>query len=279
MKFSILIANYNNGKYFADCYQSIISQTYQNWEAIVVDDASTDDSWNVMHSIVGNDDRFKFYQNDENSGVGVTKAKLIELANGEICGYCDPDDALSPDALQDAVYIFNNDKNVVLTYSNFYDCNENLQPLNISKASKPAPSQDLYFFNCPIHIVHFVAFRKDIYETTQKIDTSKKIAEDQDLYLKMYEKGKVTFINKPNYFYRKHSGGISQNENKQKSYDYWGEVIFNAMKRRGLKEVNGKKIPETYQNSQEIFDLLDYQNKIPFRIRKKIKLFLQNIFV
>ncbi len=278
MKFSILIANYNNGKYFKQCYDSIISQTYQDWEAIILDDASKDNSMEIIYSIVGNDERFKFYKNDENSGVGITKSKLIELASGEICGFCDPDDALSPNALQDAINIFNKNKDVVLAYSNFYDCDENLQSKYVSKASKQTPSNDLYFFNCPIHIVHFVAFRKDVYETTQKMDTSKKIAEDQDLYLKMYEKGKVFFINKPNYFYRKHAGGISQNENKKKSYDYWGEVIFNAMKRRGLEKINGKKVPSEFTNSQEIFDLLDYQNELPFRLKKKLKIMYQSLF-
>ncbi len=48
MLFSILIANYNNGHFFKDCYQSIIAQTYANWEAIIVDDCSSDDSVTVI---------------------------------------------------------------------------------------------------------------------------------------------------------------------------------------------------------------------------------------
>jgi glycosyltransferase involved in cell wall biosynthesis len=42
--FSIRIANYKNGQFFEDCYQSILAQTYNNWEAVIVDDCSTDDS-------------------------------------------------------------------------------------------------------------------------------------------------------------------------------------------------------------------------------------------
>jgi glycosyltransferase involved in cell wall biosynthesis len=74
MKFSILIANYNNGKFFKTCYESIITQTYKNWEAIILDDASTDDSLEIIHQIIGNDSWFKVFQNTENSGVGITKA-------------------------------------------------------------------------------------------------------------------------------------------------------------------------------------------------------------
>ena len=52
--FSLLIANYNNGIFFKDCYDSIISQTYTNWEVIVVDDASKDNSVELIQNIIGN---------------------------------------------------------------------------------------------------------------------------------------------------------------------------------------------------------------------------------
>ena len=105
-----------------------------------------------------------------------------------------------------------------------------------------------------------------------------KISEDQDLYLKLYEKGKVVFIDETNYLYRTHEGGISQNDHKKKSYEYWAKVIFSAMKRRNLKTINGKKIPEKFTNSEEIFSLLAYQNSISYRIKKKLKILFQSLF-
>ena len=92
----------------------------------------------------------------------------------------------------------------------------------------------------------------------------------------MYEKGAVKFIDETNYLYRTHSSGISQNKNKQKSYEYWGEVIYNAMKRRGLKKINGVAVPDIFNNAEEIFRLLEYQNSLPFRIKKKLKILLGN---
>ena len=66
--FSILIANYNNGKYFEDCYKSIIAQTYTNWEVIIVVDGSIDDSVALIKKNIGEDSRFKFYENSINHG-------------------------------------------------------------------------------------------------------------------------------------------------------------------------------------------------------------------
>lgn len=278
MKFSVLIANYNNGKFFKECYDSIIAQDYKNWEAIILDDASTDDSLEVIKKITGNDERFKIYRNEENSGVGITKSKLIELAEGDICGFVDPDDAITPNALSSSIKIFQKQQNVVLTYSKFAKCDENLKILEVPKIAQQVINNSPFFFNCPVNIVHFVCFRKGVYNQTEKMNTEMKIAEDQDLYLKMYEKGKVKFINETNYLYRLHSGGISQNDNKPKSREYFAKVIFNTMKRRNLTLINGKPVPKEYNSSQEIYSLLEYQNSLSFRIKKKLIIFAQQIF-
>lgn len=275
MKVSILIANYNNGKFFRDCYESVIAQTYTNWEAVILDDGSTDDSVEIIKAVISGDQRFRIYQHPKNEGVGVIKSKLIELADGEICCYVDPDDAIMPKAIENAITVFKNDPKTVLTYSRLMKCDKDLQHLKPSKCTKQITNGDPYFFNCPIVINHFVCFRRNIYLQTEKMNPELRISEDQDLYLKMYEKGNFKFINEINYLYRTHSGGISQNDNKKKSYEYWGKVIWDSMQRRGLKTIHGKKVPETYHNAQEIFDLLNYQNEIPFRLIKKLKMIFQ----
>lgn len=88
-KISILIANYNNGHFFKDCYDSLINQTLQEFEVVVLDDCSSDDSFEVIQNIIKKDDRFKLFKNDTNRKVGFTKRKLVELANSEICGFLD----------------------------------------------------------------------------------------------------------------------------------------------------------------------------------------------
>ena len=269
MKFSILIAHFNNSVFFKDCYQSIVNQTFANWEAIVLDDGSEEHEKLAVQKLIANDPRFQYYENEKNSGVGFTKAKLIELATGEICGFLDPDDALTETAIETAMTHFIKDQSIVLTYSRLMFCDSHLKPQKTNSAAKQILNGNLYFFNAPIIINHFVCFKKAVYEKTEKIDASKKIAEDQDLYLKMYEKGKVKFIDEINYHYRTHSGGISQNDNKKKSYEYWGKVIWEAMQRRGLKKIYGKQIPEQFTNSEEIFRLLDYQNSLLYRLRLK----------
>lgn len=275
MKFSILIANYNNGKFFKSCYESLLHQTYQNWEAIIVDDCSTDDSVETIRNIIGKDQRFSIFENDKNYGVGVTKSKLIELSDGQFFGFVDPDDAITPNAIHSSVKAFIKNQDVVLTYSKFIRCDENLTPINIPKLTRQVRNNDQYFFNCPVQIVNFTAFRKTAYEETTKIDPTLRIAEDQDLYLKLYEKGKFKFINEANYFYRIHGGGISQNSNKEKSKEYFAKVIFNAMKRRKLQIINGKKIPDQYDAPSDIYTLLEYKHSRLYRLKNRIHVYIE----
>lgn len=278
MKFSVLIAHYNNAALFKDCYSSLKKQTYKNWEAVILDDASSEEEKEQIRTMIAGDEQFRFFENENNCGVGVTKSKLIELATGEICGFVDPDDAILPTAIEKAVEVFARKKNVVLAYSRFMSCDKDLKPIAPFRSAMQVQNKDPYFFNYPIQIAHFVTFRKDIYEQTEKMNTELKISEDQDLYLKMYEKGDVYFIDDTNYLYRSHPGGISQNDNKSRSYEYFAQVVFNALKRRKIRTINGKKVPETYSGHQEIFALLEYQNTIPYRIKRKISITLQKIF-
>ena len=80
--FSVLIANYNNGQYLQDALNSVFNQTYSNWEIIIVDDCSTDNSHELYNNYV-DDSRIHIYYNNRNYGCGYTKRRCVELAHGD----------------------------------------------------------------------------------------------------------------------------------------------------------------------------------------------------
>jgi teichuronic acid biosynthesis glycosyltransferase TuaG len=269
IKFSILIANYNNGKYFRDCYNSLITQTYENWEVIIIDDASTDDSVEIIEAIIKQDPRFSIYHNTSNRGCGYTKRKCMKYATGELCAYLDPDDALYTDALEKTINEFNED-DIVAAYSQMMLCNENHIPDRIFGGTKQIYNSR-YFFNCPTQFAHFFTFKKETYLNTSGINPNLKSAVDQDLYLKILEHGSVKYIKEPLYLYRLHSNGISQQSFKQGAKESFAKVIHDTMKRRGIRTINKKIVPEIYTNSQEIYGLLNYQTYKLHRLINKVK--------
>ncbi|MBE4947401.1 glycosyltransferase family 2 protein [Chryseobacterium culicis] len=276
IKFSILIANYNNGKYFKECCHSLINQTYRNWEAVIIDDASTDNSVEIIESLIKNDYRFKLYQNDTNQGCGFTKAACMQYAQGDLCAYLDPDDALYPEALKKTAEEFIHKKDLAAVYSQMKLCDENLNPVSTYAGTKQIYN-NRYFFNYPIQVAHFFAFKRETYLRTRGINPYLKNAVDQDLYLKILEQGEVKHLKEPLYLYRIHSHGISQDQAKQSAKDSFARVIHETMKRRGLKSINNKTVPEIFTSSQEIFELLTYQTNRMHRIISKIKVTLDNI--
>ncbi len=236
MKFSVLIANYNNGKYFKDCYDSIIAQTYNNWEAIIVDDKSTDDSVAIVTSIIKGDERFKFFCNEENKGCGFTKRKCAEFASGEICGYVDPDDAIEPDALEIMINAHEENPKVSLVHSSFYFCDNDLNPTVIYDRAGSVSVDDT-FTNLDNKVTAFASFKLQCYKNGATIESALLRAVDQDIYLKLSETGGFYFINKPLYKYRIHESGISTSGVDKAFYCHL-KAIMKAEERRNVNLEN-----------------------------------------
>ena len=267
MLFSLLIAHYNNYDLFLDCYDSIVKQSYSNFEVIILDDCSTDGSFEKLTEFLKDDARFKIYQNDSNQGVGFTKRKCVELASGEICGFVDPDDALSKNAIENSVK--NHTEKNVVTYSKFLLCDANLNHLKLFPQSRAIKNGDEKFFNIFLEANHFFTFKKSAYNKTSGINADLTSAVDQDLYLKLYEIGNFTFINEALYYYRLHEKGVSQEKSKKgKLNENWQKVILDTAKRRNIGRLYGKDIQDIYNLPEFIFK---NQNTFLKKIQRKLQ--------
>ena len=97
MKISIVTASYNYQDYIKETIQSVLDQTYSDWELIIVDDCSTDNSVDVIKSF--SDDRIKLFINEKNLGLAETIKLGIENATGEWIAFLESDDILREDYL------------------------------------------------------------------------------------------------------------------------------------------------------------------------------------
>lgn len=99
MKFSVIVPVYNVERYLRECLDSLIAQTFADWEAICVDDGSTDGSAAILDEYAARDSRIKVLR-QENSGVSAARNRGLEVAKGEYLWFVDGDDIVAPDALQ-----------------------------------------------------------------------------------------------------------------------------------------------------------------------------------
>jgi glycosyltransferase involved in cell wall biosynthesis len=98
-KFSVLMANYNNGEYISEAIESVLNQSFPDWELIIIDDNSNDNSVEKIGKYL-NDSRIRFIKNKKNVGYTTTLIKLVSKARSKIFGTLDSDDTLTPDALK-----------------------------------------------------------------------------------------------------------------------------------------------------------------------------------
>ncbi len=249
--FSILIANFNNGKYLQEAIESVKSQSYANWEIIIVDDGSTDNSPEIYKNY-SEVNRIKIYYNGENKGCGYTKRRCTELATGELCGFLDPDDTLMTDALEVMVNAHTKNQNVALICSRHTICNENLV---IQWISSERDKSNLDYLTERFHSVEvFASFKTEKYKKSVGINLLLKRAVDQDLYYLLEEQGEIVFIDNVLYNYRLHNSNLSIGHFKAL---YWHMLAMkNAAERRNLE-------PESVVNEffKKIFDKKEKENK------------------
>lgn len=227
--FSVLIANYNNGKYLMDAIESVRQQTYTNWEIILVDDSSTDNS-HELYKELEHDERIHIFLNNQNRGCGYTKHRCAELANGEICGFLDPDDELLPNALLDSVQALLSDEKYVLSFSRFYYCDENMNVLSESRLLDLQGQS--YFEHHDYQPEVFAAFRSSAYKASSGIDPIIRAAVDQELFFRLEEQGNIVILDKITYKYRKNPTALTSIPHKCSYWNIW--VRHNTCIRRGL---------------------------------------------
>ena len=98
-KISVIIPVYNVEKYIGRALDSLLAQTYKNWEAILVDDGSTDDSANIAQCYCDKDKRFIIVR-QENQGQAAARNNALNMVRGDYVMYLDPDDMYHPQAME-----------------------------------------------------------------------------------------------------------------------------------------------------------------------------------
>jgi glycosyltransferase involved in cell wall biosynthesis len=124
MKVSIITPTYNSEKFIEKTIQSIINQTYTNWELLITDDNSNDQTVSIINNYVINDKRIKLYKLKNNSGAGIARNNSISKSSGRFISFCDSDDQWKPTKLEKQIK-FLIDNKLKFTYSSYDIHNEN----------------------------------------------------------------------------------------------------------------------------------------------------------
>lgn len=122
---SIITPCYNSSRFLNETISSVLNQTFTDWEWLITDDKSADNSVEIIQSV--NDPRIVLTVADENGGAGQARNLSLEKASGRFITFLDADDFWEPNFLEEMVAFMKNE-HVELAYSNYARCNEELVP-------------------------------------------------------------------------------------------------------------------------------------------------------
>ncbi|PVX51840.1 glycosyltransferase involved in cell wall biosynthesis [Balneicella halophila] len=202
---SVLMPLYNSEKYVGASIESILQQTYQNWELLIVNDGSTDNSKNAVLSF--QDSRIKYFENEENKGIVYTRNRLMNLAEGDFMANLDSDDIAYPKRLEKQLQYLLNNKECNLCGSWAYKITESNE--RIGKLQPPVHDEDIYInMLFQFSFVHSTLMMRKSALGASRYNKDYSVAEDYDFV----ERWNPKAHNLPEYLvgYRCHPENISQ---------------------------------------------------------------------
>ena len=205
---SIITPSYNSEQYIGQMIESIIAQTYSNWELLITDDCSTDNSCTVISNYITKDDRIKLFRLKENSGAGVARNESIKHAKGRYIAFCDSDDWWLPDKLQVQIDFMMKNQ-VQVCYSSYFTCNETNNITGIVVSYKKISYKHILKDNS-------IGFLTCIYDTSEigkVFMPSIRRRQDWALIIKLLQKCSVAYgVINPLACYRIREGSLSNNK-------------------------------------------------------------------
>ena len=97
---SVIVPIYNVERYVKICINSILAQTFQDFEIVIVDDATPDNSYNICRELYGNNEKIHLFRHEKNQGPGIARNLGMGNSRGEYIFFIDSDDAIIPNALE-----------------------------------------------------------------------------------------------------------------------------------------------------------------------------------
>lgn len=248
VKVSVIIPAYNAQEFLAKAIESVLSQTFQDFEMIIVDDGSTDRTKEIVQQYIRTHGKKIRYFYQENGGVSLSKNTGIEHAQGEYIALLDADDEWLPERLAKGVKVLDKESNVGLVHANSMRISEAGEIIRINKRVQCFLSgcvfNDLFLrkanVSCPT-----VLFRRDCIKKVGGFDEnlSRLGCEDRDLWLRIAKHYRFAYIDKVLARYRVRVSSMSKNASKMLQARYY--VInkftsgrkFSILKQRALQQV------------------------------------------
>lgn len=192
---SVGIPFFNAEKFLPKAIESVINQSHQNWELLLVDDGSTDGSLEIAKKFQQQDNRIKVFHDGKNKGLAVRLNELVNLSQGVYIARMDADDIMHPKRLEKQIQVLQQHPNIDVLGTNAYTIDEN----NLVLGRRFAETQGLQEVE---HFIHPTIMGKRQWFLDNPYDEEAIRIEDAELWFRTKSKSNFMITNEPLLFYR-----------------------------------------------------------------------------
>ncbi|BAY87762.1 filamentous hemagglutinin outer membrane protein (plasmid) [Calothrix parasitica NIES-267] len=227
---SVIIPVYNRESYLNTTIESVLNQTHTDFELIIWDDGSTDNSLNIANHYAQQDKRIKVIA-AQHAGPTLALKDAFSTTTGNYVGWVDSDDVLAPTALEETAIFLDNNPICGMVYTDYLVINENNKVLGKGKRCEIPYSKDRLLVD--FMTFHFRLMRKEVFLQAGGIDSESGFVQDYDLCLRISEITQINHLQRPLYYYRLHPGCISSQKRVELIYNTQ-QAIAKALERRKM---------------------------------------------
>lgn len=230
-KVTIYITNYNYESYVRQAIESVLNQSFQDFELIIIDDGSTDNSKSIIKEYENRDRVQIIFQ--QNKGLNASNNVAIQMSKGEYIVRLDADDYFEPHAIETMVKDLEADPKLALVFPDYRLVDSDGE--NIGEVHRHDFSKDVSLLDQPAHGA-CTMIRKSILEKVGGYDESFKCQDGYDIWLKIATAYPVRNVSQVLFSYRQHSSSITRNE--ERLLHTRAQIKAKFVKNKGLPKLN-----------------------------------------
>jgi glycosyltransferase involved in cell wall biosynthesis len=221
---SVIVPVYNHEKFIGETIKGVISQTFQNWELLIVDDCSTDKSWEIIQEYIKKDSRIKAFRNETNRGLIPNWKFLIENSSGDYLAFLEGDDLFYHDNLEKKINVFKRFSDLGMVYCNFNVIDKDgsvligdyrsFQKIKVFRNQPISPSA---YLSSKYHLINSygqIMVKRSVVEMVgypRTLDPSAKVflPSDWDFNFRISTKNNIYYVEDVLFGYRRHANNNS----------------------------------------------------------------------
>jgi glycosyltransferase involved in cell wall biosynthesis len=231
---SIVLPTYNGSRYIRKSIESCLQQTFKDFELIIVNDCSTDNTVNIVNEYCSKDSRVKLINNNFNKKLPLSLNIGFEQAQGKYFTWTSDDNYYAPEALEKMIQILETDHSIDLVYTDYYIVDENDRVRGERKFGNVHES-----FNKWLGAGACFLYKREIHRLNNGYNPAAFLIEDYDFFVRAFVKCNFFYLQTPKlYYYREHSASLTGTQSFAVNF------ISKIFLERNLTDLEKKLSPE-----------------------------------